>query len=137
MVDCKRCCTCLHFDNGKCFDGAGRVHNALHCNTIPNHVWCPIHRESFSHRMPCDHYARYGYVPGQNEGFFINLINQNYSKGDWFARRHKTKKSGDSMKRSTCTKCNAPVHNMSKRQQLLHEKAHAQEKNHNTISEFF
>ena len=84
------------------------------------------------------HYTQYSYTSGQSEQFFIDLIIQNYQKGDWFSRRNKFRKSGDTMKRSVCNKCNAPVHNMSKKQQVIHEKMHLDEKNNqNTLSEFF
>lgn len=93
--------------------------------------------ELFPQRNPCKHYTSYGYIPGQNEEFIINLITQNYSKGDWFTRRNKFRKSGDSMKKSTCTKCDIPVHNMSKKQQILHENIHLDEDAQNSISKFF
>lgn len=82
------------------------------------------------------HYVSYGYESGQNEEFFITMINSNYSKGDWFTRRNRIKKSGDKMKKSTCNKCDTPVHNMSKKQQLLHEKIHLEQKNQNPSQSF-
>jgi len=80
---------------------------------------------------------QYGYEPDSNEEFFIKLIIANYQKGDWCNRRNRIRKSGDKMKKSTCSKCNILIHNMSQKQQLFHEKMHLQEKNQNVISEFF
>jgi len=104
----------------------------------PFQVLCgDLHREKFSKTYPCEHYRQYGYEPNSNEKFFIKLIIQNYNTCDWYTRKNRIRKSDDKMKKSTCAKCNAPVHNMSKKQQLLHEKMHLQEKNQNIISEFF
>ena len=138
MTDCKRCGIIILFENGLCFSQNGVPHDIRRCKTIPGYVWCPIHRAKFSKRHSCEHYVQYGYEYDSNEEFFIKLINENYQKGDWFTRRNRTKKSGDKMKKSTCNKCNTPIHNLSESQQRLHEKRHLdQENNQNVLSEFF
>jgi len=138
LINCKRCGIQIKFDNGICFDINGRPHKINECKTIPNHVWCPEHREIFSQNNPCVHYTQYSYAPGQSEQFFIDLILKNYQKGDWFTRKRYTKKSGDKMKKSVCTKCDIPIHNMTQKQQEIHEKMHVnEEKKQNTITGFF
>ncbi len=138
MTDCKRCNITLTFENNKCFDVNGIPHNIRKCKTIPGYVWCPTHFEKFSKRHPCEHYVQYGYEPDSNEEFFIKLINEHYQKGDWFTRRNRMKKSGEKMKKSICTKCNTPIHNMTEPQQKIHEQMHKnKEKHQNTLPSFF
>ncbi len=91
--------------------------------------------QAFSPNDPCQCFKKLGYQHGENESFYIRLINKVYQKDDWFTRRN-FRKSGDKMKKSVCLKCNVTVHNMSKEQQVRHEQMHQHEKNNASLSEF-
>jgi hypothetical protein len=108
MINCKRCDIEITFDDSKCLSVNTRMpHDVRKCKTKPGYVYCPEHRESFVKTTACSHYHMYGWKPHQNEVFFLKLITEKYTEGDWFQRRNQKKVSGDKMKEvQICEKCN-------------------------------
>jgi len=125
MINCKRCGIEITFDESRCLNtNTGMPHDIRKCNTKNGYVYCPSCRTSYPRNSVCDHYKTYGWKFNHNEEFFIKLIKENYTDGDWFTRRNKRKVSGDKMKGpQRCTHCNAIfTQNVTRVQVDAHEK---------------
>lgn len=94
-------------------------------------IRCPACDRSMPETDPCEHYKKYNWKPGENETFFIKLIQQNYAPGSFGGWKNKRKSigtsAGNSRTKNTLCKfpgCNKDLNRYSFEKIEEHKQAH-------------
>lgn len=91
---------------------------------------------------PCEHYKKYNWKPGENETFFIKLINQNYQVGSFGGWKNKRKSigtsAGNTRTKNTVCKwpgCNKDLNGYSFERMQKHADDHKKQQQENQLQE--